>query len=264
MPLRLVLAPKLAARETFDEVAMGELIDSIRAMGILQPLVVEEEGQFFRIHAGHRRSIAAGALELETVPCRIYRAGTIHGEAAKAHENAFREDLNPAEEAIWFNTLYETECGQDTNKLAALVKRPRAFVEDRLLLVQRDPDVFEALKAGLIKVGVAEELNLVTDRGQRMVFLTAAVQGGATRAWVKRWRQQYEAALQYDPQLPQGAAVEGTQPPPKYDNPMRCFLCDKTDEAHTFMLLWVHGPCKRLVLDPTLERMGLGEVEPSE
>lgn len=252
-----LLAPKLAARDTMDEGAMHELIESIRDVGLLQPLVVEEEGQYFRIHAGHRRSIACGALELETVPCMIWPAGCVPGEAVKSHENAFREDLNPAEEALYFRTLYQTVCGEDTDALAALVKRKRALVEDRLLLIGGDADVFESLRRGLIGVGVAEELNQVKDRGMRMVFLSAAAQGGAKTTQVRLWRKQYENSLTNIAELPLPDPNAPPKNPHHHEAVMRCFLCDGTEEAHTFVLLWVHGPCKKLLLDPTLQKLGL-------
>jgi len=240
---------------------MVELIDSIKELGILQPLVVEEVRGRFHIHAGHRRFTAASALDMETVPCAIYAEGCIPGEAAKSHENAIREDLNPAEEAMYFRTLFETECGQDTDTLAALVKRRRALVEDRLNLIAGDPDVFENLRAGTINLGAAEELNKVRDRGMRMVFLTAAAQGGAKATMVKQWRLQYENSLaQLDNQV-----LPDPQAPPQNPNEhtavMQCFLCGGKEEAHTFLLLWVHGPCKRLLLDPMLSKFNLTAAE---
>lgn len=259
VPLNRLLEPKLASRDTMDEAKMHELIESIRAMGILQPLVVEEEAGYFRIHAGHRRFTAASALELPTVPCRIYQAGTIPRLAAQAHENAIREDLNPAEEALWFQQLYETECDQDTNILAEAVKRPRAFVEQRLLLVSGDAEVFEALKLGQIGVTAAEELNKFRDRGTRRMFLITAIQGGAKASQIKQWRQQYEAALAQVGDIPPGAAVEGAEGQPRFENEMRCLVCGKTTEAYSFIVVWIHGPCKSLVIDPYLDRLAGGE-----
>src|SRR5260370_9832848 len=65
----LLLAPVEAARETFDEVALAELIASIQVLGVIEPLIVEQEGGRFRIHAGHRRWLSATAAKLPLLPC---------------------------------------------------------------------------------------------------------------------------------------------------------------------------------------------------
>jgi ParB/RepB/Spo0J family partition protein len=263
VPYARLLPPKVAARETMDDAKMAELMESMMAVGLLQPLVVEEEGDALRIHAGHRRYTAAGFLKWATVPCRIYRAGTIPGEAAKAHENAFREDLNPAEEAIWFQTLYETECGQDTDKLAALVQRKRGLVEERLLLIQGDRDVFEAVRSGEIRLNVAEELNRIKDVPTRRMYLDVARRSSPSGAEVRRWRIAYEQSVLFVGDMNRGAAVPGHVEPTKYESSMRCFMCGEDTEAHTMIVLWVHGACKRIVLDKWLEQIGALEPDDS-
>lgn len=257
VPLSKLLPPKLAARETFDEIKMGELIDSIREMGcILEPLIVEVEGENYRIHAGHRRFIAAGALELATVPARIWAAGTLRGEAAKAHENAFREDLNYGEEATWFLALLDAECDGDVDKLCAMVGRKRALVESRINLASGNPAVFAALKDGVITIGVAEELNKCKARDTCLMLLDAAVKGGARASTVKQWRMNSEGFAAYNVDAAIGDQPQQLPPSHVPESQMVCIVCSKTDHAEQMQLFWIHWGCNRAVLEPLLERMG--------
>ena len=265
VPLKKLLPPKVAARDTMDEVKMGELIDSIKEMGgILQPLVVEEEGEFFRIHAGHRRFIASTALQLETVPCRIWAPGTLRGEAAKAHENAFREDLNYAEEAIWFLALLDSDCDGDVDKLVTLVGRKRAYVEGRINLANGNGTVFAALKDGLITLGVAEELNRCKSRDTCLMLLDAAVKGGARAATVKQWRLQSEGFEAFNVDGVLSDVPPSPLPPNATESQMVCCICSKDDHPEQMQLFWIHWGCNRAVLEPLLERMGYVPAEKTE
>ena len=226
IPLALVDDPVRPSRQTFGEPELQELIASIDAAGLIQPISVEVVGDRYRVLAGHRRTIACRALGHSVIRARVYPAGTDLAAVVQVHENVMREDLNPAEEADWWWHLLETFCGGDTNKLAAELRLSREHVERRLALKTGDEDVFSALGQGLIGAGVAEELNRVKDRGRRVMYLDAAVRGGATRALIREWRSKGEAldALQGTaPAVEQpGGGDAAPAPPPR----LACELCD--------------------------------------
>lgn len=253
-PARL-LPPKNAARETFDETALQELIDSIQDVGIIENLVVEQEGYLFRIHAGHRRWVAATAAKLKEVPCMVYAPGTAPGESIKHHENKVRENLNAAEEARYFQRLLEADCGGDVDVLCRMVKEVRNYVEGRLLLIRGWPEVLEALGVGLVGVGVAEQLNLISDHAAMLMYLDAAARGGATIRVVKEWRMQWERTQQFSTVSADDLPV-GVPPilPPSIST-MKCFLCDSEESAHDMELLFTHKTCRRLLLDQFLNKL---------
>ena len=107
IPIELVDDPERPSRESFDEQKLEELIASIRDAGLIQPISVVENGGRFRVLAGHRRLIACRALGYVKVSARVYPAGTSLAAVVQVHENAIREDLNPAEEANWWWELLE-------------------------------------------------------------------------------------------------------------------------------------------------------------
>ena len=241
-----LLEPDIAARSTMNPHALCELKESIEQVGIIEPLVVSPEDGKYRVRAGHRRLIAARELGLVEVPCVIRRDSDISHRAITAHENAVREDLNPAEEARYFKELLELDCGGDCIVLAQLLRRPQRYVEDRLMLLAGDALVFEAMAAGLIGPGVAQELNKVLDPSRRAMYLDAAAKGGATIAMVRNWRVQ--GNLQ-DAMLAgaTSAQVEWTAPRASAPEPMRCTLCGGSEDAYEMMIMYVHRGCARYV-----------------
>lgn len=250
--LALIDDPEHPSRENFDQQAMEELITSIRDIGLLQPPSVVEENGRYRVLAGHRRTIACRALGYVKIAVRVYPAGTSAAAAVQVHENAIREDLNPAEEAQWWWELLERECGGDTTTLAQLLKLSREHVERRLSLKTGDPDVFSALGQQLINAGVAEELNRIKDHSRRVMYLDAAVRGGATRALVRQWRQQGENfdALQQAAPVTAEAISEAAMPAA----PARisCELCDQGVETGAIEMMYVHRHCRRSMIDRLL------------
>jgi ParB family chromosome partitioning protein len=260
IPIEQLLEPARPARETMDEEKLTELIESIREVGLIEPLVVQPEGEYFRILAGHRRYICCKALGMARIPCVIRPLGPVDGEAIKDHENAFREDLNPAEQAKYYLALLEERCEGDVDKLCERVRRPRNFVEGRILLASGDAGVFEALSQGRIQIGVAVELNKVTDAGLRLVYLDAAVKGGASVALVREWR--IKANSLYQEPLPtladQPPAGILDMPAPHLKN--ECFFCQSPEHMYLMDLVYLHRYCREAIVNrllggqPTPER----------
>lgn len=252
LAIELVDDPERPSRESFDEQKLEELIASIRDAGLIQPISVISVGDRFRVLAGHRRLIACRALRLPTIAARVYPAGTSLAAVVQVHENAIREDLNPAEEAEWWWQLLERECGGDTNKLAELLKLSREHVERRLSLKTGDPDIFSALGQGLIGAGVAEELNRIKDRPRRVMYLDAAVRGGATRALVRQWRQQGEALDALQTTAPVSAEAISEASLPAAPARITCELCDQGVEVGGIEMMYVHRHCRRSMIDRLL------------
>jgi ParB family chromosome partitioning protein len=247
VPIKSLLAPRTAARQTMDERALEDLIDSIRNIGLIEPVVVEPEGDKYRILAGHRRWLACKALSMAEVPCVIRPQNGTAGEAVTVHENAFREDLNPAEEARYFAHLLETQCGGDVDRLTELVRVSRGYAEGRLLLLSGSPEVLEAVDSGRITLGVAKELNLVNDAGIRLVYLDAAIKGGASITLVREWRTKANV-LYVDGPPPPPDTTPGERnalPPQQLD--MGCFFCGEATHMYAMELLYLHRHCRQAI-----------------
>jgi ParB family transcriptional regulator, chromosome partitioning protein len=253
LPLSMLDEPALPSRSEMDDAKLDELAASIRAHGLIQPIVVGRVGDRFQVIAGHRRWHACQRAGLAAVPCVVYPSMDVDLTVIQAHENSRREDLNAADEAAWFHDLFEGAAGRDVDKLCALVGEKRSYVENRLALFLGDPEIFAALQRGQIKIGVAHELNKLPDEKYRRFYLQQAIQGGATQSmivgWIAEWKTMFAA--------PQGEtpAGESSTPamPTEPHNPFTCAICLKSNNVHLIVHVPMHQHCKLAIFDSLME-----------
>lgn len=147
-------------RGDFDPAGMAELVDSIRARGILQPLLARphpEHAERFQIIAGERRWRAAQQVGLHAVPTLVRPLTDAEAMAAALVENLQRQDLNAIEEAQGYHRLIE-EFGLTQERLAEAVGKSRSHVANTLRLRQLPPTVQEEVRKGALSAGHARAL----------------------------------------------------------------------------------------------------------
>jgi ParB family chromosome partitioning protein len=147
-------------RTGFPEEAMQELAESIRARGILQPLLVRahpaEPGRY-QIIAGERRWRAAALARLHEVPALVREMADGDVAGAAIVENLQREDLNPIEEAEGLNRLVR-DFGLTHEKVASSVGKSRTHITHMLRLLKLPAPVQEAVRRGELSFGHAKAL----------------------------------------------------------------------------------------------------------
>ena len=146
-----------APRQNFDSQALEELADSIRAQGIVQPIVVRPEGSHYELVAGERRWRAAQLAGLQRIPVVIRELDARAAAAIALIENIQREDLNPLEEANAFLRLIE-EFDLTHQQVADSVGRSRAAVSNYLRLLDLADPVKDQVNKGLLNMGHARAL----------------------------------------------------------------------------------------------------------
>ena len=142
-------------RTVFDQTALDELADSIRAVGIIQPITVKPEGDKFIIISGERRWRAACAAGLETVPVFVREVSDQNLHEMALVENIQRQDLNAMEVALSLKRLME-ECELTQDKLSERVGKKRSTVANYLRLLNLPPEVQLAVREELISMGHAK------------------------------------------------------------------------------------------------------------
>ncbi|TVQ99001.1 MAG: ParB/RepB/Spo0J family partition protein [Deltaproteobacteria bacterium] len=158
-------------RSHFDEDALEELADSIRASGLLQPLVVRPDGQDrFTVIAGERRFRACRIAGLDAVPVVIRDVDEGDAFALALLENLQREDLTPLEEAEAFRHLIEG-LGLTQDEVARRVGRSRAAVANSVRLLRLPETVRNALDEGRLSSGHARALLGLPDDESRVAAL---------------------------------------------------------------------------------------------
>lgn len=139
-------------RRTFDEEALSALADSIRGVGVLQPILVRKSGKRYQIIAGERRFRAARIAGYRNVPC-IVRDYTREEELEAALiENLQRENLNPIEEAEAVQRLMK-ECGYTQEAAARRLGKSRPGVANLLRLLTLPEDIKLLIVEGKLSEG---------------------------------------------------------------------------------------------------------------
>jgi len=154
-------------RKDFDEVELQALADSIATHGVVQPLTVRElrEG-YYQIVAGERRWRAARLAGLSEVPVVVIEADDKTTMELALIENLQRQDLNPVEEALGYQSLME-DYGLTQEETASRVGKSRPAVANALRLLNLTPHVLDMVREGTLSAGHARAiLQLKTDRSQ--------------------------------------------------------------------------------------------------
>jgi ParB family chromosome partitioning protein len=147
----------------FDEETLGALADSIREVGMLQPVLVRPAGDGYELIAGERRWRAARRLGLQTVPALVRETDDNTALEHALVENLQREELNPLEEAAAYQQLIE-DFGLTHEQVAARVGRSRASVSNMLRLLQLPPAIQRCVRERQITMGHARALLGTPDR----------------------------------------------------------------------------------------------------
>lgn len=172
----------LQPRKDFDADELSALGASIRAHGILQPIVVRPIGESFQLIAGERRLRAAQAAGLNEVPVRVVDFNDQQVLEAALVENIQRTDLNPIEKAQGFKE-YLTRFSMTQEQLAQRLGLDRTTITNLVNLLDLSPDVQEAVRLGQITLGHAKVLKGVSKLEQQAALCKEIItQGLSVRA----------------------------------------------------------------------------------
>jgi len=167
-------------RRSFDEEALKELAASIRAVGVLQPIIVAPSGDRYTIIAGERRYRASRLAELSEIPAIVRDWDSQKRLEAALVENLQRDDLNPIEEAMGVRQLMD-ETGLTQEKAAERLGKSRPAVANLLRLLTLPDSVKQLLVDGKLSAGHARALVAVDPRRQVQLANLTVQQGWSVR-----------------------------------------------------------------------------------
>ncbi|MBR4017725.1 MAG: ParB/RepB/Spo0J family partition protein [Oscillospiraceae bacterium] len=158
LPLHKVEPNPFQPRRDFDPEELQSLADSIAVHGVVQPLTVRESGNgYYQIIAGERRWRAARMAELREIPAVIIEADDRKTMELALIENLQRQDLNPMEEALGYQSLIE-EYGLTQEETAQQVGKSRPAVANMLRLLTLHPDVQDLVRQEKLSAGHARAI----------------------------------------------------------------------------------------------------------
>ena len=163
LPIHKVEPNRNQPRQDFDDEELNELAESITLHGIIQPLTVRElENGYFQIIAGERRWRAARIAGLDEVPVVVVEADDRKVMELALIENLQRQDLNPMEEAMGYQSLMD-DYGLTQEEAAARVGKSRPAVANALRLLNLCPEVMEKVRSGELTAGHARAVLALKD-----------------------------------------------------------------------------------------------------
>ena len=187
------LAPgKYQPRTQMDSESLQELADSIRAQGLMQPILAREVAEGYEIIAGERRWRAAQLAGLSEVPVLVREVADNAVAAMALIENIQREDLNAIDEAHGLQRLIQ-EFGMTHDAVAQSVGKSRAAVSNLLRLLNLSRPVQDMLVAGLIEMGHARALLPLHAGAQRELAHEIETKGLSVREVERRVARLKEA-----------------------------------------------------------------------
>lgn len=165
----LIDPKKEQPRKKFDADQLTQLADSIRAVGIIQPIVVSQNGKRYTIIAGERRWRAARLAELTEVPALVRDVETVRSMEMSLIENIQRTDLNAIEEAQAIEALIQ-QCGLTQEMAAQRLGKSRSAVANLLRMLNLPKEVQQMVVAGELSEGHARAL-LGAEEPEKMIAL---------------------------------------------------------------------------------------------
>ena len=283
LPRAKLIAPQEPLRASMRDDGMDQLVESLKLVGQLYPLVVkpygdgpachaavEDEreldryikaGNQFEIIDGHRRMIAAERAGLELLECKVVNPATLPAHAAMLHANIMREDMTPAEEGWQFLDL----ANKHQWSLADLVSTFRVsehYINERVELVQKDPVVAQCVHSRVINLAQAKQCLLAKEPTLRTYLLDQAVTHGANARSLQVMRQNWAAAQA----AAQGELLPHTPPasvPPDPAAKPACAWCDGAEDPENLRQIYVHWYHER-ELRQVVDSVALKNVKKAE
>lgn len=238
----LIDDPVVAMRTKVDDTALQDLAESIKSNGLIQPIILKKIGARFEVVAGHRRLRAHRLLKKTHVEAIVKAYTEEQAESAKVHENLFREDVNPVDQAV-FLARYVERTKAELSDLARMLNRTPEWVESRLEILKYPDYLVTEVYNGTIGLGVAKLLNTIpNDRVKKDYTKFAALQG-INIVTARRWSQLADTG--HLPEQPtELVAQTDAQGQTRQVAMVKCLICQNLGEIGNLITDFVHPDCR--------------------
>jgi len=233
--------PDEPMRTGCNEQKLIDLSNSIKNLGLINPIIVRPKNGRFEVVSGHRRLLAAKMANLPVVSCLVRNLDDLYSDIVKVHENLFRENVNTVDEALFFEKALK-RLDLTIGGLARQINRSETYVKDRLAILNYDEKTVDALKSGKIKLSAAKYLTKIDDPRLRDLYVDFAVRGGITPTIARTW---YIASKENRlPEEPTVKVVEDQKTGQiKKVQTVKCRICQGDVSVEHARLFFAHQEC---------------------
>lgn len=163
-----IFPPQRVLRRRLGEI--GEIADSIKKIGLLQPIIVRTMESHFEIVAGNRRYHACKRLGWRKIPCHLVELDDKSAFEVSMIENVQRNTLDPIEEGLAFKEYVSNTGWGGISELAQKLSKSASYISRRMRLVELPQDILDLISDSEINVSIAEELMAVKDKKLQSEF----------------------------------------------------------------------------------------------
>ncbi|MBA7607725.1 Nucleoid occlusion protein [subsurface metagenome] len=243
--------PEFEAHKNIDENNLREISESIKKIGIIEPLIVRKNNKRFEIVAGCIRYRAASLAGLKAAPCIIMSIDDSSAEIIKIHENLKRISLDHIDQGNTFIMLRE-KFNMTEEGISNIVGKSISYISNHINLVSQDKELAANVKSGLITFSQARELLQLSHIPTRRYYQKYCEREGATvqilRQWIKEYKDRQAINLKSD--------SSSTSTPIHYEQHSdlrKCEACDKptniTEIRQVFYCPACHTALKQAIFD---------------
>jgi ParB family chromosome partitioning protein len=240
--LELIDRPERADRDAIDPESIRELAESIKEIGLQQPILLRPENSRYELVAGDRRFLAHRLINAKTIKAFVKQMQPQEVFIIRATENLQREDLSPLEEARIYQNLM-INCGMNRNVIAKKMGRSAVHIDNRLKLLDLPEKFQEALRTKKLVPGTAVELMRIEDEVMRDYYLEYAVQNGITikvaTEWVSAWMMTTDRI-----KIPGGGSSVGANPLDSVPIYTSCNFCTGPVDIRKLITIHICPECQ--------------------
>jgi len=234
-----ILDAENAARLTYDPEYMASLKQSILDIGLTYPLTVFPFRGKYQVLDGQRRLMCIRDLGWHTVRCLVFPDENLAIEAIRLHTNQEHAHMTAWEESVYFTEMCN-RVGLSFEELCKFVRKSENYVSDRLLLQQAQPETQEALRNGLISLGVAKQLRRLKSREWELYYLDQCLRSGSgvtvLTGWINGHLQRGGLEIRT---ISTNSGSVSTTPPLVQE--LTCVLCNRPSNGRVLLNVWVHA-----------------------
>jgi ParB family chromosome partitioning protein len=244
--LDLIDDPHAPMRSQMDEEKLDELARSIKTHGLIQPITLRKTGARYEVVAGHRRFKACKRAGLAKVSAIVRKLDDRKADEMRMHENLYREDVNPVDEARYIRKMVDTH-QVEPSRLAEMTGKSEAYLQSRYDLLSYPDYLIEAVESEKVSLTAAQWLARIQDDRVRAEYTRFAILGGITakraEAWYRSWTM---GSLPREAHMFEAPPADPNAEPRVIEMP--CLLCRHLDSIDKLTMDYVHADCAKAVV----------------
>lgn len=237
----LIDDPEQPMRTDLTPASVEDLILSIKQVGLIEPLIVKQVNKRYEVIAGHRRLFACRLAKIVEVPCHIHKVNSEQTEMMKIHENLYRSEISPSDEARHFSYLIDKH-KMTPVKIAQLISKSISYVTERLAILEYPDFLLSAMQSGKISFSVAREFARFDDLKQMQSAVFYAMRGGMTQEMASKWVREYKRSTE-EPIISEQTNINPDNGQTEITHTSICVYCNLGLNLIDAEVVYMHNAC---------------------